>query len=215
MFMTIYGLFDEDRCYYVGSAERPKEREKQHRRQLPKCASATPNTWEMKVLSQFTAERRLDAMRAEGYWILHLSAEGHPVQNETLEGWPKEAMANRDDWWPVIAAWACSVGIRKNQCEQRYFTLDEAATATSKSKQYVAMCARDGRIPGAVQIQGRWSIPQSFALTSEPIMANRVAAAQEALKLVAKGMTPYAAAKKVGIALSTIYRALKREREKQ
>lgn len=31
-----------------------------------------------------------------------------------------------------------------------------------------------------------------------------------ALKLVAKGMTPYAAAKKVGIALSTIYRALKR-----
>jgi transposase len=31
-----------------------------------------------------------------------------------------------------------------------------------------------------------------------------------ALKLVAKGMTPYAAAKKVGIALSTIYRALAR-----
>jgi transposase len=33
-----------------------------------------------------------------------------------------------------------------------------------------------------------------------------------ALKLVASGVTPYAAAKKVGIALSTIYRALKRQR---
>jgi transposase len=37
---------------------------------------------------------------------------------------------------------------------------------------------------------------------------------ERALKLVAKGMTPYAAAKKVGIALSTIYRALNREKEK-
>lgn len=37
---------------------------------------------------------------------------------------------------------------------------------------------------------------------------------ERAIKLVAKGMTPYAAAKKVGIALSTIYRALKREKEK-
>ena len=34
----------------------------------------------------------------------------------------------------------------------------------------------------------------------------------KALKLVEKGMTPYAAAKKVGIALSTIYRALKRRK---
>lgn len=34
----------------------------------------------------------------------------------------------------------------------------------------------------------------------------------KALALVAKGMTPYAAAKKTGIALSTIYRALKRAR---
>jgi transposase len=33
-----------------------------------------------------------------------------------------------------------------------------------------------------------------------------------ALKLVAKGWTAYAAAKKQGIALSTIYRALRRER---
>lgn len=37
------------------------------------------------------------------------------------------------------------------------------------------------------------------------------AATEQALKLVAKGMTPYAAAKKVGIALSTIYRALKKK----
>jgi len=36
------------------------------------------------------------------------------------------------------------------------------------------------------------------------------AATEKALRLVAGGMTPYAAAKKVGIALSTIYRALKR-----
>jgi transposase len=36
---------------------------------------------------------------------------------------------------------------------------------------------------------------------------------QKALALVLKGLTPYAAAKKTGIALSTIYRALKRIRE--
>lgn len=35
---------------------------------------------------------------------------------------------------------------------------------------------------------------------------------EQALKLVAKGMTPYAAAKKVGIALSTIYRALAKKK---
>jgi transposase len=38
---------------------------------------------------------------------------------------------------------------------------------------------------------------------------------QKALALVLKGWTPYAAAKKTGIALSTVYRAIKREREKQ
>jgi transposase len=37
----------------------------------------------------------------------------------------------------------------------------------------------------------------------------------KALKLVEKGWTAYAAAKKQGIALSTIYRALKRMREKK
>lgn len=35
----------------------------------------------------------------------------------------------------------------------------------------------------------------------------------KALRMVARGLTPYAAAKKAGIALSTIYRALKRKRE--
>lgn len=35
---------------------------------------------------------------------------------------------------------------------------------------------------------------------------------EKALRLVAKGMTPYAAAKKTGIALSTIYRAIKRQK---
>ena len=39
-------------------------------------------------------------------------------------------------------------------------------------------------------------------------------ATERALKLVAQGkMTPYAAAKKTGIALSTMYRSLKRLRE--
>lgn len=36
-------------------------------------------------------------------------------------------------------------------------------------------------------------------------------AVTKALALVRKGMTPYAAAKRVGIALSTIYRAIKRQ----
>ena len=39
------------------------------------------------------------------------------------------------------------------------------------------------------------------------------AVVDKALRLVAKGMTPYAAARKTGIALSSIYRALKRQRE--
>jgi group I intron endonuclease len=38
---------------------------------------------------------------------------------------------------------------------------------------------------------------------------------ERALNLVAEGWTAYAAAKKEGLALSTIYRALKREKEKQ
>ena len=42
-------------------------------------------------------------------------------------------------------------------------------------------------------------------------MTARISAATErALKHVAKGMTAYAAAKKEGLALSTVYRALKR-----
>lgn len=36
----------------------------------------------------------------------------------------------------------------------------------------------------------------------------------KALRMVARGMTAYAAAKKTGIALSTIYRALKRQNPK-
>ena len=40
-------------------------------------------------------------------------------------------------------------------------------------------------------------------------------ATEKALALVAKGMTPYAAAKKVGIALSTIYRAIKQRKGKK
>lgn len=45
-------------------------------------------------------------------------------------------------------------------------------------------------------------------------MTGKVSAdTQKALALVLKGWTPYAAAKKTGIALSTVYRALKRIRE--
>lgn len=44
--------------------------------------------------------------------------------------------------------------------------------------------------------------------------ARQSSAVDRALRHIAKGMTAYAAAKKEGIALSTIYRALKREREK-
>lgn len=44
-------------------------------------------------------------------------------------------------------------------------------------------------------------------------MAGRQSAAvDKALRDVSKGLTPYAAARKHGIALSTIYRALKRHR---
>lgn len=43
--------------------------------------------------------------------------------------------------------------------------------------------------------------------------ARQSAATGRALRLVAKGWTAYAAAKKQGIALSTIYRAIKRMKE--
>lgn len=43
--------------------------------------------------------------------------------------------------------------------------------------------------------------------------AQTSAKTERALKLVLQGWTPYAAAKKEGIALSTIYRALKRLKE--
>ena len=42
--------------------------------------------------------------------------------------------------------------------------------------------------------------------------ARQSAAVDRALKLVASGMTAYAAAKKTGIALSTIYEAIKRQK---
>lgn len=46
------------------------------------------------------------------------------------------------------------------------------------------------------------------------IMSGKISASTEkALKLIAGGMTPYAAAKKCGIAFSTIYRAIKRMKE--
>lgn len=46
--------------------------------------------------------------------------------------------------------------------------------------------------------------------------ARQSAATERALKLVAQGkMTAYAAAKKEGLALSTIYRALKREKQEK
>jgi hypothetical protein len=40
--------------------------------------------------------------------------------------------------------------------------------------------------------------------------ARQSSAVDKALRLISKGLTPYAAAKKTGIALSTIYRAVKR-----
>ena len=43
-------------------------------------------------------------------------------------------------------------------------------------------------------------------------MGHQTLAVTRALALVGKGLTPYAAAKKVGIALSTIYRAQKRQK---
>ena len=44
--------------------------------------------------------------------------------------------------------------------------------------------------------------------------ARQSAAVDRALKRIAKGSTPYAAAKKEGLALSTVYRAVKRNNEK-
>ncbi len=43
--------------------------------------------------------------------------------------------------------------------------------------------------------------------------ARQSAAVDKALRLVAGGVTAYAAAKRVGIALSTIYRAIKRNKK--
>lgn len=45
--------------------------------------------------------------------------------------------------------------------------------------------------------------------------ARQSAGTEKALRLIAKGLTPYAAARKVGIALSTIYRAQKLAKTKR
>ena len=42
--------------------------------------------------------------------------------------------------------------------------------------------------------------------------ARQSSAVDEALRLVASGLTPYAAAKKTGIAFGTIYAAIKRQK---
>ncbi len=42
-------------------------------------------------------------------------------------------------------------------------------------------------------------------------MGHQTPSVTKALRLVQQGLTPYAAAKKTGIALSTIYRAIKRK----
>lgn len=48
-----------------------------------------------------------------------------------------------------------------------------------------------------------------------PVSARQSSATDRALNLVSQGMTRYAAAKKVGIALSTIYNAVKRQQAKK
>lgn len=52
-------------------------------------------------------------------------------------------------------------------------------------------------------------------LPRNTMTARQSSATDKALALIRRGLTPYAAAKRVGIALSTIYRALKRIRERQ
>jgi transposase len=55
-------------------------------------------------------------------------------------------------------------------------------------------------------------MPQTIELDKKP-GGRQAAVTDKALKMVDEGMTAYAAAKKVGIALSTIYRALRRREE--
>ena len=54
-----------------------------------------------------------------------------------------------------------------------------------------------------------------FVGAEERMSGQQSAATERALKLILKGWTAYAAAKKEGIALSTVYRALKRIKEKK
>lgn len=50
----------------------------------------------------------------------------------------------------------------------------------------------------------------ALRVEGQQIGARQSAAVDKAMRLIARGLTPYAAAKRVGIALSTIYRALRR-----
>jgi hypothetical protein len=215
---TIYGLFNAaGECFYVGGTLYPDVRAKAHRRKLPVCCRKAGVTceFEFRSLSVIDGSRALDSQRAEGYWILRLRHEGHPVVNHTLEGWPKEAMTNRKDWWPVIEAWAATKGIVVLDTTPKFLTLTQAAKASKRSKQYVALCARDGRIAGAVQVQGRWVIPKTFVIDAgPPIMKTRQEAVARAFVRMAGGMTAYAAAKAENVNVGSIYRAIKREREK-
>ena len=74
-----------------------------------------------------------------------------------------------------------------------------------------------GQAANAPALKRQFPRPRSrhsrgYRLPLENSMSRRQSSAvDQALALVAQGLTPYKAAKTIGIALSTIYRALKRQ----
>jgi hypothetical protein len=200
----------------VGSTNDMQIREKAHRKLLPKCCRDTPgfpDRWEMRSIVEMTCGDTIESKRAEGYWILRLRDEGHPVFNTSLEAWPREAWTNRIDWWPYIEAWAATKGFVDLKNPTKYVTAADAAELSGRSRQYVSRCAKTGAFKGALRVGNaqygfQWVIPESEILKlGPPIKSAETSRVILTMALVRDGLTPYAAAKQVGIALSTIYRS--------
>lgn len=95
----------------------------------------------------------------------------------------------------------------------KLLSVPEAAAILGISRQAVSIRCQRGSVVGAMRVG------KSYVIPDPPLLINaqgksrpaQWAATEEALQLVAQGMTAYAAAKEKGVAVSSVYRALKKK----
>jgi hypothetical protein len=202
---TIYGAYDKDhRVHYVGSSTNFFERKKQHAR---RPAKALPIGLELRELQAVELPTTYEIFRAEGWWMVRLLLEGHPIQNTLAEGWPVDVLHNPAKYKEPLFAWAKSKGLWSGDVAE-FQTAPEAAIVLGISRQAAARRCRNGSIIGAVKIGNDYHVPAPPRMVSvtEDRVAQRLRVF-DAMELFKGGMSAYAAAKQVGIAVSAIYRS--------